>query len=384
LSKAVLLGEEPPESTYLHKQDFYAANGIDVTLNTHVDSIAPDSREVMLDGRSVEYSKLLLCTGSRVRTMQGLGGSLLGVHYLRTLSDCRELAKDLRAGRRLVSIGGGFIGLEVASSAVKLGLTATVVEQKQSLLDRVVPADVASQIEQLHVANGVNIRLNSAVVKLHGKSRVESVELASGATLPADVVVIGIGVIPNTELAEAAGAECENGVLVDQYGRTSLPDVYAAGDLTNHMNPILGKRLRLESWQNAQNQAISVAKNMLGLGNPYSEVPWFWSEQLGHSIQLLGVANPEAEIFWRGDRKSRRYMAFAFEAGRLTSAVAFNVGNELRFAKRLIEAGAEIAPRVICDTSVALRDMAANARQTIEPAQSQRLRPSAFASDSPP
>lgn len=359
LSKSVLVGEEPAERTFLHPAEYYRANGIELLLGVRADSIDPDRRVLVLaDGRSIGYAKLAICTGSRLRRL-GTGPELPGVHYLRTLRDCAALAGDLIPGRRLVVIGGGFIGLELAASARKLGLEVTVVEQKPSLLDRVLPAEIAAHVENLHTAHGIAVRLNCTVAAVRGASRVESVELADGGTLPADVVAIGIGVIPNTELAEAAGAAVSNGVLVDEYGQTSLPGVYAAGDVTNHPNPILGRRLRLESWQNAQNQAIAVAKNMLGQRTPYSEVPWFWSDQLGHNIQLVGVAPARADVVWRGSRADGRCMAFTVDGDCITSATAFNGAAELRFARKLIERRTPVTREVLSDPSRALKDIAA-------------------------
>ena len=358
LSKSLLMGEEPFNRAYLHSEDYYRTNGIELVLATRVESIEPHSKELTLaGGRSIAYTKLAICTGSRPRRLGVADPRLSGVHYLRTLRDCGALAKELVPGRRLVAVGGGFIGLELASSAHKLGLHVTVVEQKPSLLDRAVPAQIGTYVQSLHAAHGIDVRVNCEVTALRGTAQVESVELADGRTLPADVVAVGIGILPNSELAEAAGAASNDGLLVDEYGETSLSDVYAAGDVTNHPNPILGRRVRLESWQNAQNQAIAIARNMLGARSPYAEVPWFWSDQLGHNIQLLGIAQSQDEVVWRGDRDAGRCMAFTLADGHVTSAIAFNNGGDLRFARRLIESAAQIAPEVLRDTSRPLKDI---------------------------
>lgn len=362
LSKAVLLGKAEPESTYLHERAFYSRNGIELQVGSCVRTLRPHEHEVVLgDGSVIAYAKLLLCTGSRARLLPGLHSLPPGIHYLRTLADCLALAKELQPGRRLVAVGGGFIGLEIASSALERGLHVTVVEQKDTLLDRVVPSEIGAEIERLHRSRGVDVRLRSTVAQLHGTSRVEAVTLSDGITLPVDVMVIGIGVVPNIELAQFAGADCGDGVVVDEYCRTSLPDVYAAGDVTNHPNPILNKRLRLESWQNAQNQAIAAAKSMLGVGAPHAEVPWFWSDQLGQNIQILGAAGPDTRIHWRGERGSDKCVALGFEGERLVSAVAFNAPRELRFVRKLIESRANVAPEVVCDPSTELKELAVNA-----------------------
>ena len=353
LSKSVLLGEEPASAAAIHPREWYAGQGITLRTRTRVEAIAPRSRTVITaEGQRLEYSRLLLCTGSRVRPLAGAPEGLPGVHYLRTLEDSERLAAELVPGRRLVVIGGGFIGQEVASSALKRGLAATVVERQGALLDRVLPGSIAAHLASLHAAHGVTLRLGVPVARIKGNGAVKSVELADGTELPADVVVIGVGIIPNTELAETAGAASSDGLVVDEYCRTTLENVYAAGDVTNHYNPILERRVRLESWQNAQNQAIAAARNIAGAAQPYAEVPWFWSDQLGTNIQMVGVAEPGMEIVWRGRR-----MAFGLVQGRLRLAVAFNAGAEVRFARRLIESRAQLQAKRLADAAIKLKDL---------------------------
>jgi 3-phenylpropionate/trans-cinnamate dioxygenase ferredoxin reductase subunit len=197
-----------------------------------------------------------------------------------------------------------------------------------------------------------------AVNRIHGSGSVQSVELADGTELPADLVVIGIGIIPNTELAEAAGAESSDGVVVDEYCRTTVEHIYAAGDVTSHYNPLLERRVRLESWQNAQNQAVAAAHNMSGgAQKAYAEIPWFWSDQLGSNIQLVGVSEPGLEIVWRGDRHGGRCLAFGLAEGRVKVAAGFNTGAEIRFARKLIESRTQVPSRRLADTGVKLKDL---------------------------
>lgn len=357
LSKAVLLGDEPAASTSVHPHDWYAAQEIKLCTNVRIGAIDPVAQHVITaEGERHEYSKLLLCTGSRVRPLKGIQEGLAGVHYLRTLDDCQRLSSELVSGRRLVVVGGGFIGLEVAACALKRGLTVTVAEGQKALLDRVLPVEIAAYVASLHAAQGVAVRLGAPAVRIHGARTVESVELADGTQIPADLVVVGIGVMPNIELAETAGAALSDGVAVDEYCRTTLKNVYAAGDVTSHYNPILERRVRLESWQNAQNQAIVAAQNMAGAARPYAEVPWFWSDQLGVNIQMVGVAQPGLELIWRGDRGARRCMVFGLADGRVRFAVAFNLGREIRFAGRLIEARARVAASRLADPEAKLKD----------------------------
>jgi len=366
LSKGVLLGDEAPESTHLHAREHWRAKDIELVCGVRAEAIAPASRSVLLsDGTRLEYAQLILATGSRVRPLIGVDDTLGGVHYLRTIADAKRLARDLVPGRRMVVIGGGFIGLEVASSAAKRGLAVTVVERQAALLERALPADIAAAVQGMHAARGVVIRLGATVSALRGEGSVASVVLTDGTELPADVVVIGIGIIPNTEVAEAAGADSADGVVTDEYGRTSVDNVWAAGDVTSHYNPLLGRRVRLESWQNAQNQAIAVARNTMGKPVPYAEVPWFWSDQHGVNIQMVGMAVPGAKTVWRGDPAAGRAMAFSLVDERIVCATAFNSGGEIRFARKLIEAKLPVSPAALSDGTRKLKDLAAASVQAV-------------------
>ena len=358
LSKGVLLGTEAVETTHCLPCSFYDEKQIELRLATRVEAIAPAAQRILLsNGEWLPYDKLLLCTGSRVRPLPG-APDIAGVHYLRTIVDCQKLTPALKPGGRLVVVGGGFIGLEVVSTAAKRGMSVAVVERQASLLERVVPRGIASAVERMHRAHGVTMHLGVAAAEILGNEHVTGVRLTNGAVIPADAVVVGIGIIPNTELAEAAGAASDDGLIVDEFGRTTLANVYAAGDVTNHPNPILERRLRLESWQNAQNQAIAVARNMIGVHAPYAEVPWFWSDQFDTNIQMVGAAAADAAVHWRGDPDDGRAMAFAVEGGRLRCAVAFNLGADIRFARKLIERGATLPPETLCDPARKLRDIA--------------------------
>jgi len=358
LSKGVLLGEEPAARTLIHPRAWYAAQKIDLRTGTRVEAIAPVSQTVLTaQGERIEYSRLLLCTGSRVRPLVGANEALRGVHYLRTIGDSERLSAELRPGRRIVIIGGGFIGLEVASSAARRGLSVRVVERQGALLDRALPAEIAAHVESLHRSQGVQLHLGVSVARIHGSEAVQGVELADGTNLEADLVVVGIGIIPNTELAEAAGAVSSDGIVVDEYCRTSVANIYAAGDATNHYNLLLDRRIRLESWQNAQNQAVAAARNMSGNAKPYAEIPWFWSDQLGRNIQMVGMAEPGLEIIWRGEPGAGRCMAFGLREGRVRLAVAFDLGGEIRHARRLIESQAPVTERRLTDLQSKLKDL---------------------------
>jgi 3-phenylpropionate/trans-cinnamate dioxygenase ferredoxin reductase subunit len=363
LSKEVLLGTAAPESTFLHPVESWRGKNVELVCGLRAEAIAPASRSVMFsDGTRMDYGQLILATGSRVRPLIGVDDTLAGVHYLRTIADSKRLAKDLLPGKRVVVIGGGFIGLEVASAAAKLGLEVTVVERQPTLLERALPADIAAAVERLHRSHRVAFRLGAGVsgIIANGNGRVSAVGLSDGSELPADVVVIGIGIIPNTELAESAGVVSADGVVADEFGRTNVEGVWAAGDVTSHYNPIVGRRVRLESWQNAQNQAIAVARNVAALPAApvaYAEVPWFWSDQHGVNIQMAGLAEPGAETVWRGDPATGRAMAFSVLDGRIVCATAFNSGGEIRFARKLIESRTSVGAEALADGTRKLKDL---------------------------
>ncbi len=369
LSKGVLLGEAAPDSTLVHPQAFYDEKAIELRLGVRAEAIATSAQRLLLsDGTWLSYDRLVLSTGSRMRPLVG-APDLPGIFMLRTLDDCAALARALVPGARMVVVGGGFIGLEVASSAARRGLAVAVVERQDSLLERVVPRAVAAQVERLHRLNGVDLHLGCGAQRILGEDRVTGVELKDGSVLPADLVVIGIGIVPNTELGESAGARSEDGLVVDEYGRTTLANVWAAGDVTSHPNPILGRRVRLESWQNAQNQAIAVARNLLGRERPYAEVPWFWSDQFDANIQMYGLAGAGDAVAWRGDPASGKAIGFAFAGGRPVFAVGFNMGGELRQARRLIETGAMVDAAALCDPARKLKDIvSAAAASAVAPA----------------
>jgi NADPH-dependent 2,4-dienoyl-CoA reductase/sulfur reductase-like enzyme len=247
----------------------------------------------------------------------------------------------------------------VAASAVKLGCRVTVLELLPDLLDRAMAPQIAHYVAELHRQKGVELRLGTSVADIIGTTKLEAVELRGGERVAADLAVVAIGILPNTELAHSAGAAIGNGILVDELCRTSLPDIYAAGDVADHPNPVLGRRLRLESWQNAQNQAIAAARAMCGGGTPYAEVPWFWSDQFDCNIQMVGAPAATDEIVVRGEPASGRFLCFNLAGGIVVGATAFNMGGEIRFARKLVELKAAVAPGVLADGATRLRDVVA-------------------------
>jgi len=361
LSKAVLVGAKPAASTYLLPAGFYAENRIELMAGTRVAGVdATGHRVELASGERLAYTKLLLATGGRVRTLPFAPLGRPGVFYLRTMADCLALATALKAARRLVVIGGGFLGLEVAASARTLGLAVTVLEQMPSILDRAMAPEIARFVHELHLRHGTEVRTGVKVTGIARRDRIEAVECGDGSRYGTDLVLVAVGIIPNAELAAAAGIKVENGIVVDEFGRTTVENIYAVGDVANHPNPVLGHRLRLESWQNAQNQAIAIARGLCGVPQPYAEVPWFWTDQYDANIQMVGAPPRTESVVVRGDPVSGRFMAFNLAAGRVVGATAFNMGGEIRFARKLIESGARVDPATLADPGRKLKDIVAS------------------------
>ena len=358
LSKDVLLGSKPPESTYLWPGDKISELKIDLRTGVRVSRLLPDRQQVELaNGEALHYDRLLLTTGSRVRRLSFPGSELAGVHYLRTMADALAIQSDLTPESRLLVVGGGWIGLETAASARKRGVRVTIVEATDQLCSRVLPKSLADYLLERHRDQGVEVRLGATVRALNGGKRVESAQLSTGEEIPVSAVVIGIGVEPNAELAREAGLEVNNGIVVDQTGGTSDPRIFAAGDVTNQPNDFLGRRIRLETWANAQNQGIAAAKGMLGQAVAYHDIPWFWSDQYNLNIQLLGVPHKTDQAVTRGDPKSDKFLQFFLYGGRIEAVAAVNNPRELRNAKRLLQAGKEVDSGRLADIDVALQTL---------------------------
>lgn len=362
LSKALLTGDWTPEKTHLHKPGFLADRHIEFQAGARVTRLEPAMRRLHLaGGQLLGYDRLLLATGARARRLALPGGDLAGVHYLRTIDDARGIRDDLVAGAGVVIVGGGYVGLEVAASARKRGCRVTVIEALGALMQRTAPPAIGRYFADLHRAHGVDIRLGLGIAAFQGSSRVERVLCADGSTILADAVIVGVGALPNAELAQQAGLAVDNGIVTDEFGRTSDPHVFAAGDATNHFNPRLGRRLRLESWQNAQNQAIAAAKAMCGKPVPYAEIPWFWSDQYDRNLQIAGVPERYDSVVLRGaadgDPRTASFLLFALAADRLVAAYAVNNPRDLRTARQFIERGAPVDAARLADPRAPLRDL---------------------------
>ncbi|MCE5973415.1 NAD(P)/FAD-dependent oxidoreductase [Sinirhodobacter sp. WL0062] len=343
LSKAYLLGNMPLERLALRADDWWAANNIRLMTGTRVTSIDRAARQVRMGDEVLGYDQLALCTGAAPRWLpEGIGGRLPSVHVVRTLADVDAMAPEFVAGRRLVVIGGGYIGLEAAAVARKLGLTVTVVEAAPRILGRVACAETADAIRALHISHGVEIIEGTGLARLTGTDRVTGAELADGRLIEADFAIVGIGVTPTSALAEAAGLEVENGIKVDNQCRTSDPAIWAAGDCASF--PTGNGRIRLESVGNAIDMAETVAENMLGAGRAYAPKAWFWSDQFDAKLQIAGLNAGYDQVVARGgDGQSFWY----FRAGQLIAVDALNDARAYMIGKRLIEGGKQVSPDAI-------------------------------------
>lgn len=354
LSKAYLAGEKHSDELLIRPAAFYEKSGIDLVLGCRVTGLDRANKILTLhDGGSIPYSKLALTTGARVRKLGLAGSDLDGVFYLRDLNDVDKIRAFTGAGKSAVIIGGGYIGLETAASMRKLGMQVTVLEALPRVLQRVTAPEVSAFYSRVHGEEGVHIVTEAAVAALEGNGAVKRVKLADGSSLDADVVIIGVGVLPATELAEAAGLEVNNGIVVDEYARTSDPDIVAAGDCTYHYNPLYDCHLRLESVQNATDQAKTAANTLCGKLEAYHALPWFWSDQYDLKLQIAGLSQGFDRVVLRGDSASgRSFAAFYFKGERLLAVDAVNRPKEFMMTRRALTTGQRADPAMLADESV--------------------------------
>jgi 3-phenylpropionate/trans-cinnamate dioxygenase ferredoxin reductase subunit len=309
------------------------------------------------DGRKLPYDKLLLATGARVRKLKCPGADLPGVHYLKTIADVDGLQAVFQAGKRIAIVGGGYIGLEVAAVGAKRGLDVTVFEAMDRLMARAVSPQLSAFYTAEHEKAGVKLKLNTGVEAFEGNGKVERV-IAGGKGYDADIVLVGIGVIPCQELAEAAGLACTDGIVVDQNARTADPHIWSAGDCTRHTGRE-GQEIRLECVQNAIDQAKHAALAMVGRPKTYSEVPWFWSDQYDLKLQIAGLARPTDTLVLRGDPASRKFSVFHLRDGRVAAVEAVNAGQDYMIGRKLIGEAKPVEAARIADLSVPVKNLLA-------------------------
>lgn len=359
LSKKFLAGELSSERLYFKPESFYDDDAIEVLLDTQVGSIDRQNRTVTTGSdRRIGYDELVIATGSRVRRLPVPGAELDGVHYLRTIADVRGIRAEFDRGNRLVVVGAGYIGLEVAAVCRQLGMDVTVVEIADRVMSRVVSPHVSDFYALEHTSHGVKLRLSTGLAEFAGKDgRISGIVTSEGETIAADFVLVGAGIEPVTELAANAGLEVDNGIVVDDRCRTADPHIYAVGDCTSHPNTIYGRRVRLESVHNAVEQAKTAASNICGDEAHYAQVPWFWSDQYDLKLQIAGLSQGYDEVVLRGDPSARSFACFYLRDGVLIAVDAINSPREFMQSKAPIAARARIPPDRLADAKVAVKDL---------------------------
>ena len=359
LSKKYLSGALARDRMPLRHQSFYDDHGVDLRLGRRATSIDRATRRVQLDdGSTLAYDTLVLATGSRPRQVTVPGSDLAGIHSLRTMSDADRLRDEARPGRRAVIVGGGYIGLEVAATCRELGVEVTVLEMADRVMNRVVCEPVSRFFHEEHERHGVRIVLGARMQEFlaGADGRVRAVRCTDGSEHAADFVLIGIGVVPTDELARASGLACDNGIVVDEHCRSSDPAIYAIGDCSNHPSPHYGMRVRLESVDNAFEQAHSAAANIMGTPTVHDRVPWFWSDQYQHKLLIVGLAQGHDRMVLRGDPAKHGFSCCYLRQGELVAIDTVNQAKDQMAARKLIAARFRPDPARLADPAIALRD----------------------------
>lgn len=355
LSKGVLAGSKTFEQCLFKPEEFYRSNRIELRLGNRASHLDCRNRTVTLStGEMLHYQKLLIATGARVRGIKVKGAHVPGVFYLRTVDDAMALRPRLRDGTRLVLVGGGYIGLEVAATARALGCAVCVIEAQSRIMARVLPEVVSAYLRRVHEDRGVKIHTGISVLNLDSDKDGISVHCSGGRSFAADLVVVGLGVQPNVELAQAAGIETADGIVVDACGQTSEANVFAAGDVACRFNPLLGRHVRIESWQNAQNQGVAVARCMCGERGGYAEIPWFWSDQYELNIQILGFPEVGEQIIVRGAIGEEKFVVLSLANRMLIGVVSVNNPRDLRLAKKLMVERQSLDPARLANPAIPL------------------------------
>jgi 3-phenylpropionate/trans-cinnamate dioxygenase ferredoxin reductase component len=360
LSKHYLRGEElrQEHQLFVHDEGYYEGHDIDLRLSTQATSMNLVEHTVELgSGERIVYDALLLTTGASTRHLRIPGADLEGVYYLRSLTDAENLQKAIRQAQRVVVIGAGWIGCEVAASVRQMGTDVAMVETAELPLERVLGAELGRFYRDVHADAGVELHLGVGVMELRGGARVEQVVLADGTVLDADAVAVGVGVIPRAELAQAAGLKVDNGILTDAHLATDTPGIFAAGDVANAWHPLLGQHLRLEHWSSALNQGPAAARNMLGISTVYERVPFFFSDQYDVGMEYAGYASGSDQVVLRGEPSSRKFMAFWLCDSVLAAGMHVNTWGAIDPIQALIAAKCPLDPAVLANPDVDLTSL---------------------------
>ncbi|MBK8327317.1 MAG: FAD-dependent oxidoreductase [Moraxellaceae bacterium] len=360
LSKTFLSGDKTIEELFIRPAAFYQKNNIQFK-QARVTAINRAQQTLTLsDGTNLAYDKLALCMGARVRKAAIVGEELTGVCYLRNIADVKSIQPYVAQGKRAVIIGGGYIGLETAAALKKQGMDVVVLEMADRILQRVTAPELSEFYTRIHHEEGVQIHTGISVAEICGNGQVQKVVCANGAEFVADVVIIGVGVVPNVELAQQAGIEVNNGIVVDEFCRTNDPNIVAAGDCANHFNTIYKRRMRLESVPNAGEQGKTAAATICGLNKEYKSLPWFWSDQYDLKLQIAGLSQGYDTVVIRGDKNnSRSFAAFYFKEERLIAADCINRPQEFMLSKKIILENIAVEPSRLADESILVKELLA-------------------------
>jgi 3-phenylpropionate/trans-cinnamate dioxygenase ferredoxin reductase component len=360
LSKEYLRGEKEFEATLLRPPVWYEESSVDLRLGQRANRIDPASRLVELEGgESVAYDRLLIATGGRNRRLQVPGHDLEGIFELRTRADADRIRAEAGPGRRAVVVGAGFIGCEVAASLRQMGVEVEVVEIFDAPLLRVVGSEVGKVYEGIHRDHGVTFHFRDDVASFEGRGKVEEVVTRRGARIGCDFVVVGIGIVPSTDLVDETPVQVENGIVVDEFCRTNVDVIYAAGDVANHHHPVFGRRIRVEHWDNALKQGANAARNMMGRGEVFEDPHWFWSDQYEFNLQYVGFASDWDQFVVRGSLDERDFLGFYLKEGLVQAAIGVNRGKEVRRAAAVIRRRRLVDPGALRDEDVDVRKLSA-------------------------
>ena len=359
LSKKFLSGDLAAERLYVKPASFYEGAQIELRLDTLITRIDRANKKLTTDDGDIPYDKLILALGSRARRLEIEGAELEGVHYLRSINDVHAIRDELLHRKNAVIVGAGYIGLEVAAVIRQHGLEVTVVEMADRVMSRVVSPEISDFYQIEHAKHGVKLRLNTGTTAFRGDSRIDAVETNNGEPIPADFVVVGVGIVPNTELATDADLIVENGIVVDDRCRTSDPDIFAVGDCTMHPNAIYDQQIRLESVHNALEQAKTAASNICGKDTHYSQVPWFWSDQYDLKLQIVGLSAGYDDLVVRGNPVDRSFACLYLKDGRLIATDAVNSPKEFVQSKALIASRTIVDRDKLADPKIQVKELSA-------------------------
>ena len=358
LSKGFLEDSLNKERLYFKKLEFFTENKVQLYLGLSAEKLEIDNQKVYLsDNSELEFDKLVFATGSRVRYLDFPGSELKSIFYLRDLDDAEAIKKDLETSENLVIIGAGYIGLEAAAIAAKKNKKVTIIEMADRVMNRTVDPQISEYYLNLHESYGVKFHFNTSLETINEVSNSLEVVCSDGTEVKADSVLIGAGVVPNIELAEEAGINCDNGIIVNEFGQTNFKNIYACGDCTNHPNKILNKNLRLESVHNAMEQAKTVASSVMNNPMEYNQVPWFWSDQYDHKLQIVGLSGDHDMVTMRGNTNDAKFMLFYTKDEELIAVDAINNPKEFLISRKLVANKVKIKPKVISDLNTNLNDL---------------------------